>query len=57
MNSAHVAGLSLVLMSQDGKQLSSKALTDRLTGLAVRGAIKGVPKGTPNLLLAGDLRM
>ena len=44
-------------MSQDGKQLSSKALTDRLTSLAVKDAIKGVPEGTPNLLLSGNLHM
>ena len=55
MDSAHAAGLSLLLMSQDGKQLNSAALTERLTSLALKDVIKNVPSGTPNLLLSSDL--
>ena len=43
-------------MSQDGKQLDSTALTERLTSLALKGVITDAPGSTPNLLLSSDLR-
>ena len=42
-------------MSQDGKQLDSTALTERLTSLALKDVITNVPDGTPNLFLSSGL--
>jgi hypothetical protein len=47
MNRPHISGLSLAIMSKEGK-LSPQALSDRLRALAVPNAIQNLKPNTSN---------
>ena len=51
MATPHVAGLAAYLLSLEGKKLPS-VLAARITALAQKGRITGVPSGTSNLLIS-----
>lgn len=54
MATPHVAGLAAYLLSLEGKK-SPSALAARITALAQKGKITGVPSGTSNLLISNRI--